>query len=144
MDVVRRGMEWLVRITFERAEHEGVLGGGDIIELADPLQPIVRLRDAVADKTFRIGKRRQRQELDRRRREAVCRDHVVGKQHTICERVVQLDGIGGEISAPFGCRKRQISQIAGRLADRELLVTGKAEELVLDKWTAYGEAELIP
>ena len=60
------------------------------------------------------------------------------------KRIVKLDGIARKIASPFGCREGQFPDVAGSLADGQLLVTHEAEELVLDERSADREAVLIP
>src|SRR5260370_11379227 len=100
-------MERLVCVALEHAEYKAVLGAGHVIELANTLQSVIRLGDGVPDEALGIRQRRQRQQFDRGRRKTARRNGVVGKQ---CagggEWIVQLYGISGKVSTPFGGAER--------------------------------------
>ena len=56
---------------------------------------------------------------------------------------MKLDRITREIALPFRRRKGQLPNVARSLADRQLLVSHEAEELVFDERSTHGKPELI-
>ena len=105
VDIVRGRVVRVVLMLVENAKQERMLLVRHVIEPADILLFIRRRGEGEARIAVRIGQRRDGKQLQSAWREAALRDDVPGKRLSR-QRVINGDGIGGEVAFPLGGRER--------------------------------------